>query len=79
MLIVHTLATNSAKYGALSLDGGAVRVSWETTDDNLSLDWQENGGPKVGLPTKKGFGTALVKNTISGQVGTLDYTCFPRG
>jgi hypothetical protein len=55
VLIFHTMATNSAKYSALSLGGGAVRVSWETTDDNLSLHWHENGVRRSNSQLRKGL------------------------
>lgn len=72
-LVFHELATNAAKYGALSVDGGTVSVAWDVEDDNLNLQWQEANGPAIAPPTKKGFGSTLVAGTISGLGGTLDY------
>jgi PAS domain S-box-containing protein len=67
-LALHELATNAAKYGALSNGSGKVGVSWslKTQGNNTKLKfiWQESGGPPVILPTSHGFGTALVKATF---------------
>ena len=71
-LVFHELATNASKYGALSVDGGAVHVDWTTDGDSLLLTWRESGGPAVTPPEKKGFGSALVKSTISGHGGTIE-------
>lgn len=78
-LILHELATNAAKYGALSVDHGSVSVTWEVAKENLHLRWREDNGPEISPPTKKGFGSALVGRTIAGHGGTLDYAWFPRG
>jgi two-component system, chemotaxis family, CheB/CheR fusion protein len=81
-LIVHELATNAVKYGALSTDGGAVRLSWraEQTGDRqrrIRLRWEERGGPKVTAPEQTGFGAKLIKNVskhdLEGEE-RLDYT-----
>jgi len=56
MLVLHEMATNAAKYGALSVRGGKVRVSWdvEKTNPKLRLEWVESGGPIVSVPEKTG-------------------------
>src|SRR5438552_3136618 len=62
-LILHELATNAVKHGALSMPGGQVRVSWEVEEGDrkrLHLRWQEQGGPQVQPPTHRGFGIRLV-------------------
>jgi PAS domain S-box-containing protein len=63
-LIVHELATNAMKHGALSGAEGAVAVSWKTSDGEqeptLQLRWQERGGPSVKAPASTGFGTQLI-------------------
>jgi two-component system CheB/CheR fusion protein len=64
-LALHELATNAAKYGALSDRNGKVRIYWtivrEGEKSRLKLKWQERGGPQVVQPTRQGFGTALLK------------------
>lgn len=70
-LVLHELATNAAKYGALSRDGGTVAVSWTIEGPELVLTWQEQGGPLVGgAPATLGFGSHLVKETVASS--TLD-------
>lgn len=69
-LVFHELATNAMTYGALSADEGLVSVKWEPCDGNLVLRWQENGGPTiVGSPGQQGFGSTLLRNTITRQFG----------
>jgi len=66
-LALHELSTNAAKYGALSVPGGRVAVSWIITGDRpprLELDWQEEGGPKIGGLGRQGFGTELIERGI---------------
>jgi PAS domain S-box-containing protein len=67
-LTLHELATNAAKYGALSNGSGKVGVSWKITrlngNNKLGFKWQESGGPPVVVPTRQGFGTTLVKTTF---------------
>jgi PAS domain S-box-containing protein len=62
---LHELATNAAKYGALSEAKGQVRVEWSRgTDGQLVLRWAELGGPPVKPPTRKGFGTHVMESMI---------------
>ncbi len=64
-LAVHELATNAAKYGALSKPGGKVNVSWRLGENGgLKLRWQERGGPPVTAPARQGFGTTLLKRLV---------------
>ena len=64
-LALHELATNAAKYGALSDRNGKVGISWtivrEGESSRLKLKWQERGGPQVAQPTRQGFGTTLLR------------------
>ena len=64
-LAVHELATNAVKYGALSNLHGTVHVSWTTEKEVLTFKWQEAGGPPVIPPSRRGFGTALLRATFS--------------
>jgi PAS domain S-box-containing protein len=67
-LILHELATNAAKYGALSVGKGHVEVKWSVAaNDQLVLAWIENGGPAVEKPTRQGFGTRVMERMISEQ------------
>jgi len=79
-LLVHELATNALKYGALSAPQGYVELNWALTDIDqdpcLVLGWSEHGGPLVVAPSRKGFGTRLITRGLAGDVGgnvRLDY------
>ena len=62
---LHELATNAAKYGALSAAGGQVCVGWSLVEDRqLVLRWTEAGGPPVNPPTREGFGTTVMESMI---------------
>ena len=68
-ITLHELATNAAKYGALSAAAGHVEIAWSRmADGRLSLRWIESGGPPVTLPTHRGFGTSIMENIIAGQL-----------
>jgi len=80
----HELATNAAKYGALSTPAGRLDVSWGIEDaangKRLRLKWVESGGPAVKPPTRHGFGTYLLENALPHETGgevTLEYA--PKG
>lgn len=69
-MVLHELATNAAKYGALSAPAGRVGITWSWDDDaHLVLQWTETGGPAVQEPRRRGFGTALIETTVGGQLG----------
>jgi PAS domain S-box-containing protein len=69
-LLVHELATNAMKYGALSVVEGSVRIETLIADGVLHLRWQESGGPRIdGPPERKGFGTKLSELSIVQQLG----------
>jgi two-component sensor histidine kinase len=63
-LVLHELATNAAKYGALSVQGGRVEIRWLGEPGRLRLTWQESGGPRVSPPTRRGFGSRLLEEVI---------------
>jgi PAS domain S-box-containing protein len=75
-LIVHELATNAAKHGALSRDGGRVVLQWQVDGDDdaarLKLRWQEQDGPPVSTPSRLGFGRMLLE-----QVAAHDFETQP--
>jgi two-component sensor histidine kinase len=82
-MIVHEIATNAAKYGALSNDNGTVALDWELLDEmpqKLRMIWTEAGGPPVVAPVQRGFGSRLIERSARDQLGgeaTVDF--LPRG
>lgn len=69
-LVVHELATNSVKYGALSADAGTLDVSCVIEEEDVTLIWTERGGPEVTPPSNPGgFGSGLVNRSIERQLG----------
>ena len=80
-LLFHELATNSAKYGALSQSEGMVTITGHTDPDFYQLEWRETGGPSVVEPDKLGgFGTRLVQLSVEGQMrGQLERHWRPEG
>jgi two-component sensor histidine kinase/CheY-like chemotaxis protein len=67
-LALHELATNAAKYGALSCTG-TVKLAWEVNAGTLSIHWTEAGGPAASKPASQGFGTRLILASVEGQLG----------
>lgn len=67
-MILHELATNATKYGALSVPDGVVDVSWSIASRGWTLNWQERGGPVVAPPERRGFGSRLM-NSLARQLG----------
>ena len=82
-MILHEIATNAAKYGALSNDSGTVTLDWEIIEEQgrkLRLIWTEAGGPPVTAPVQRGFGSRLIERSARDQLGgeaTVDF--LPRG
>jgi two-component sensor histidine kinase/response regulator RpfG family c-di-GMP phosphodiesterase len=68
-LALHELATNAAKYGALSEASGKVSIHWSVDTDALRIAWKETGGPPVTPPTRSGFGSKIIEASIAGQRG----------
>jgi two-component sensor histidine kinase len=68
-LVLHELATNALKYGALSKDGGVVHVSWEVTPGPmLEVIWRETGGPVIDAPpSHEGFGAVMLRDVLVKQ------------
>ena len=63
---LHELATNAAKYGALSTAGGHIDLKWSHEANGcLNLRWTETGGPAVGPPTRRGFGGRIIERMIA--------------
>jgi two-component system CheB/CheR fusion protein len=80
-LVMHELATNAAKYGALSVPGGRVEVSWTVAKGRLALVWEERGGPLIEAPPgREGFGSLLARRSVTGQfAGDLAFDWNPKG
>jgi PAS domain S-box-containing protein len=64
-LALHELATNAAKYGALSTAAGTVELCWSVNASELTLVWREHGGPPVEKPAQSGFGTRLLERAVA--------------
>ena len=69
-MVVHELATNAAKHGALSSGTGCVTVNWGAPDPDgeVALDWVESGGPVVTPPKRTGFGSRLISTSLKGDL-----------
>ncbi len=85
-LVLHELATNSVKYGALSVPQGRVRIRWDDIapeDDGvpkIRLVWEESGGPLVTEPSRKGFGTTIIqRHAVAAFGGQVDVEFRPEG
>lgn len=84
-MTIHELATNAAKYGALSTTAGHIELVWrvETREGSqrwLRLTWRESGGPAVVPPTRRGFGTRLITGGVQRELaGKVELTFDPRG
>ena len=79
-MAIHELTTNAAKFGALSVYGGKVDVTWRVTVEasrrTLEFDWVESGGPEVAPPSRQGFGSRLLDFVLPGQIqarSRIDY------
>ncbi|MEH6487193.1 sensor histidine kinase [Hyphomonas oceanitis] len=78
-MALHELATNAAKYGALSNDEGTVHVGWtfnNTNGSHFDLTWRESGGPAVTKPTRRGFGMTMLTRILAQEINgdlSLDY------
>lgn len=67
-MVIHELATNAAKYGALSRQSGRVALTWRSAPRGLAFEWRETGGPPVQPPTARGFGSRLI-TSLGQQLG----------
>jgi two-component sensor histidine kinase len=74
-MVIHELATNAVKHGALSSDAGTLDISSQANETDLCLIWAETGGPEVTEPpTMEGYGSRLIERSVSSQFrGSLDY------
>jgi len=82
-LIIHELATNAAKYGALSVPQGEIifsaRLRQQEDDEVLQLSWKERGGPPVNPPCRKGYGSFLIEELLEGMAKESRVDFHPEG
>lgn len=79
-LVIHELATNARKYGALSVPEGRLKVHWEVDGEGtLRLDWTESGGPPVRPPRHRGFGSRVIEQAMSHHLRGRAAMAFRRG
>ena len=68
----HELVTNALKYGALSNAHGRVTVRWRMDQGAIKLSWRETGGPPVKAPTRRGYGSVMLRRLVDGAGGAID-------
>jgi PAS domain S-box-containing protein len=68
-LALHELATNAAKYGALSTGSGRVELTWRNEPGKIEVVWAESGGPEISAPTRQGYGSRAIIAGIERQLG----------
>jgi two-component sensor histidine kinase len=79
-MAIHELATNAAKYGALSTQGGRLAAGWREDDARVvTVHWSEDGGPPVQPPSREGFGSRLVAQLAKQMGGEVRYDWRPQG
>lgn len=83
-LVLHELATNALKYGALSTDNGKVIIDWSQDADSLTINWQENGGPAItpgedADPVSGGSGSRIMRGVLAGLGGSISFDYAPEG
>jgi PAS domain S-box-containing protein len=81
-LVLHELGTNARKYGALSVPNGLLSLGWgmrANATDHLLIDWKESNGPKVNVPSARGFGTTLIEETLRTLGGEAVIHCYANG
>jgi two-component sensor histidine kinase len=78
-LLIHELATNAAKYGALSNSVGKLSIGWSLSDERLDLKWRESGGPIITASTHRGFGMRLLSRAMDQFGGAVETVFEPAG
>jgi two-component sensor histidine kinase len=73
-MVLHELATNAAKYGALSEERGRIEIDWTLADDDgaaeLRISWRERDGPTVAPPRRRGFGLTMIERSLGAEPGS---------
>jgi two-component sensor histidine kinase len=80
-LVVHELATNAAKYGALSVESGRIKITWEvlrngSDEDRFRFNWSEMRGPPANPPARTGFGSVIITSVVGAELNckpTMEY------
>lgn len=78
-LTLHELGTNAQKYGALSVPGGRIDLTWDIDGAGLEMTWRESGGPAVAPPVRSGFGLTLIGSSAGGEPGMVEADWRPEG
>lgn len=79
-LSINELCTNATKYGALSNADGSIKIAWKTADQRFRLTWSEHGGPVIGAPSRRSFGTTLINSMFQHQLpGSVHMDFEPGG
>ena len=82
-MMLHELATNAVKYGALSNDSGRISVHWESDaaekSSRVTLHWKERGGPPVAQPERRGFGSPPIEQAFGNDSANARVSYDPRG
>jgi PAS domain S-box-containing protein len=81
-MVLHELATNAVKYGALSVEQGRVAIDWRMAmaeRPTLRLEWRESGGPTVAAPGHRGFGSRMIAAALHGSEGQVEFDYRPEG
>ena len=77
---LHELATNAAKYGALSVPDGGVQLEWSrAADGQLTLRWSESNGPPISMPTHLGIGMRVIESMVVAQKGEIQFSWRSHG
>jgi two-component sensor histidine kinase len=79
VMALHELATNAAKYGALSAPAGQVAIAWRIDGEKLRLEWRERGGPEVKAPVTRGFGLRMIERALAADLAGAVELDFGRG
>ena len=72
-LVLHELATNAAKYGALSVPDGRIAINWTADSERIEMSWVESGGPRVSPPSRQGFGSKLFRVALEPFAGRVEH------
>ena len=83
-MAVHELATNAGKYGALSNGDGCIRIEWgvsaRAAGDRFAMSWCEQGGPPVAAPSRRGFGSTVIRDAAEMNLdAAVDFDFLPEG